>query len=79
MLLGYELHPLVARAVDEGVRPVVLTARFLRNLTSHGFLMYPGAKLKKNSEETDIDICAIGDGALIAGEVIPPKISPFEK
>ena len=68
VLLGYELNPLVARAVDEGVRPVVLTARFLRNLTSHGFLMYPGAKLKKNSEETDIDICAIGDGALIAGE-----------
>lgn len=68
VLLGYELNPLVSLAVAEGVRPVVLTARFLRNLTSDGFLMYPGAKLNKGSEEIDIDICAIGDEALIAGE-----------
>jgi hypothetical protein len=68
VLLGYELNPLVSLAVAEGVQPVVLTARFLRNLTLDGFLMYPGAKLRKGSAETDIDICAIGDQTLIAGE-----------
>lgn len=68
VVLGYELNPLLSLAIAEGVRPVVLTARFLRNLTLDGFLMYPGAKLNKGSEETDIDICAIGDGVLIAGE-----------
>lgn len=66
--LGYELNPLMRLALDEGMRPVILTARFLGHLTSHGFLMYPGAKLKKSAQETDIDICAIGDESLIAGE-----------
>ena len=66
--LGYELNPLIRLALDEGMRPVILTARFLRNLTRHGFLMYPGVKLKKPTQETDIDICAIGDEILIAGE-----------
>lgn len=75
--LGYELNPLVQLALDEGIRPVVLTARFLKNLTFHGFLMYPGVKLKKSKKETDIDICAIGDGVLIAGEC--KNLSDFKK
>jgi len=66
--LGYELNPLVRLALNEGIRPVILTARFLKNLTLHGFLIYPGVKLKKSKKETDLDICAIGDGTLIAGE-----------
>lgn len=75
--LGYELNPLMQLALDEGIRPVILTARFLRNLTLHGFLMYPGAKLKKSHQETDIDICAIGDKTLIAGEC--KNLTDFKK
>jgi hypothetical protein len=66
--LGYELNPLVELALEEGARPVLLTARFLRNLTWHGFLMCPGVKLKRDDRETDIDLCAIADEVLIAGE-----------
>ena len=75
--LGYELNPLMQLALDEGMRPVILTARFLRNLTLHGFLMYPGAKLKKSNQGTDIDICAIGDKTLIAGEC--KNLTDFKK
>ena len=75
--LGYELNPLMRLALDEGMRPVILTARFLKLLTWHGFLMFPGAKLKKSAQETDIDICAIGDGISIAGEC--KDLADFQK
>ncbi len=75
--LGYELNPLVRLALKEGIRPVILTSRFLKNLTCHGFLMHPGVKLKKSTEETDVDICAIGDGILIAGEC--KNLAEFKK
>ncbi len=67
--IGYELNQLVRLAVfKEGMRPVVLTARFLRSLTNHGFIWYPGSKVKQGEIETDFDLLACGDGVLIAGE-----------
>ncbi len=66
--VGYELNPLAKLALDEGVRPVLLTVRFLRNMTSHGYLWFPGAKIQKKSTRTDFDLIAMADGLLIAGE-----------
>lgn len=67
--VGYALNELVRLAVfEEGMRPVVLTARFLRSLTHHGFIWYPGAKVKQGEIDTDFDLLACGDGILIAGE-----------
>ncbi len=67
--VGYALNELVRLAVfDEGMRPVVLTARFLRSLTHNGFIWYPGAKVTQGKIDTDFDLLACGDGILIAGE-----------
>uniref|UniRef100_UPI0040573EE3 hypothetical protein n=1 Tax=Candidatus Electronema sp. TaxID=2698783 RepID=UPI0040573EE3 len=67
--VGYALNELVRLAVfDEGMRPVVLTARFLRSLTHNGFIWYPGAKVNQGKIDTDFDLLACGDGILIAGE-----------
>ena len=67
--VGYALNELVRLAVfDEGMRPVVLTARFLRSLTHHGFIWYPGAKVRQGHIDTDFDLLACADGVLIAGE-----------
>lgn len=67
--VGYALNELVRLAVfDEGMRPVVLTARFLRSLTHHGFIWYPGAKVRQGKINTDFDLLACADGLLIAGE-----------
>lgn len=67
--VGYALNELVRLAVfDEGMRPVVLTARFLRSLTHHGFIWYPGAKVTQGKIDTDFDLLACADAVLIAGE-----------
>lgn len=66
--LGYELNELVSLSIREGIIPVVLTARFLRNLTDKGFFWLPGAKCSWGSEKTDLDILACCDGHLVAAE-----------
>jgi hypothetical protein len=66
--VGYELNELVRLSIDEGIRPVVLTARFLRNLSNDGFFWIPGMKIDNNSIETDLDIVACLDGYLVAVE-----------
>ncbi len=40
--VGYELNELVRLSIDEGIRPVVLTARFLHDLSRDGFFWTPG-------------------------------------
>jgi len=66
--LGYELNELVALSIREGIVPVVLTARFLRNLTDSGFFWLPGIKCSWKSLKTDLDIIACCDGRLVAAE-----------
>ncbi len=66
--LGYELNELINKALDEGFTPIPLTARFLKRLTSSGFIWLPGMKIEKDGKEMDFDILAACDGKLVAGE-----------
>lgn len=63
--LGYALHRTVRLAVQEGIVPVVLTGRFLRNLTNLGFLWLPGVKYRFEERLGDIDLLACCDGHLV--------------
>jgi len=66
--LGYELNELVSLSIREGIVPVVLTARFLKNLTDTGFFWLPGTKCSFESVKIDLDILACCDGHLVAAE-----------
>ena len=66
--LRYRLSPVVARAMDQGIGPVVLTGRFLRQLTSEGFMWLPGVKGEYRGEQADVDIIACCDGHLALAE-----------
>ncbi|MDZ7618508.1 MAG: hypothetical protein U1E05_16010, partial [Patescibacteria group bacterium] len=56
--IAYSLAPPVKHAMDEGIVPVVLAGRFLRNMTTRGFFWLPGVKFKRG----DVDIIACCDG-----------------
>jgi len=66
--LGYELNELIGLSIREGIIPVVLTARFLYNLTDMGFSWLPGMKCSRGSIQSDFDILACCDGHFIAAE-----------
>ena len=66
--IGYSLVPPIKHAIQEGLIPVVLAGRFLRNMTSNGFFWLPGVKYQKGSDCGDIDILACCDGHLIFAE-----------
>lgn len=66
--VGYELNELIRLSIKEGITPVILTARFLRNLTRAGFFWHPGAKIVSNIDRTDFDLLACCDGHLVAAE-----------
>ncbi|MCG7851870.1 MAG: hypothetical protein MIO92_05055 [Methanosarcinaceae archaeon] len=66
--LGYELNELVSLSISEGIVPVILAARFLKNLTDKGFFWLPGTKCSWRSLNTDIDILACCDGHVVAVE-----------
>ncbi|MFC1528888.1 hypothetical protein ACFL5B_03165, partial [Candidatus Latescibacterota bacterium] len=66
--LGYELNELVKLSIKEGIIPVILTARFLKNLTSSGFFWLPGIKCISEFGKHDLDIIACCDGHLICAE-----------
>ncbi len=66
--LGYELNELVRLSMKEGIIPVILTGRFLYNLTDKGFFWLPGMKCSRVSVPSDFDILACCDGHLIAVE-----------
>lgn len=66
--LGYELNELVRLAIQEGIIPVVLTANFLNNTTSEGFIWLAGLKCKYDDIVTDFDLVCICDGHLLAAE-----------
>ena len=68
MPLGYALHRAVDHALREGLAPVVLTARYLRSLSTKGFQWLPGAKFQWGENEGDLDIVANCDGHLIFAE-----------
>jgi hypothetical protein len=66
--IGYALHRLVGHAIRQGIIPVVLTGRFLKALTSEGYLWLPGVKFKWKDEDGDLDILACCDGYIVVAE-----------
>jgi hypothetical protein len=64
----YQLHRAVQHAVSEGLVPVVLTGRFLKNLSHSGFFWLPGAKYRVGSQVGDIDLLACCDGRIVFAE-----------
>lgn len=66
--IAYSLAPPVKHAMDEGVVPVVLAGRFLRNMTNRGFFWLPGVKFKCGDNRGDADIIACCDGHLVFAE-----------
>lgn len=66
--IGYTLRRSVRHSLNEGLATVVLTGRFLRNMTNKGFFWLPGLKYKKRDVLGDIDILASCDGSLVFGE-----------
>ena len=63
--IGYQLNPLVNKALKEGVLPVVLTLGLLKRATDGGFMYLPGFKGTHNGQGFDIDIVAVCDGDLV--------------
>ncbi|MCP5103714.1 MAG: hypothetical protein GY950_10065 [bacterium] len=66
--IGYLINPLVRMAINEGFIPIILTLRFLKNLTWNGFMYLPGFKGVVDQKNFDIDIIASCDGVLIMCE-----------
>jgi hypothetical protein len=62
---GYSLHAAVGLAMREGIASVVLTGRFLRDMTHTGFCWLPGVKYKIGDQLGDIDLLACCDGHLV--------------
>jgi hypothetical protein len=62
----------------EGIAPVVLTGRFLRNMTNHGFFWLPGVKYKIGDQAGDIDLLACCDGLLVVCECKKLDATPTE-
>jgi DNA-directed RNA polymerase subunit RPC12/RpoP len=63
--IGYELDRTVKLAVREGIAPIVLTGRFLEQMTNSGFFYLPGVKYKIGDQSGDIDLLACCDGHLV--------------
>jgi hypothetical protein len=62
---GYAVHKTVGLAMREGIAPVVLTGRFLEQMTDRGFLWLPGVKYRCDDKLGDIDLLACCDGRLV--------------
>jgi hypothetical protein len=82
--IGYALNPLVNRAINQGIVPVVLTIRFLKNLTSRGFSFLPGVKGRCPLGAYDFDVFASCDGILAVAEcktmgATPPGTSVWKE
>jgi hypothetical protein len=63
--IGYSVQSTIGLAINEGIIPVALTGRFLRNLTLRGFFWLPGIKYNFDSTNGDIDLLACCDGHLV--------------
>lgn len=79
LTIGYDLNELVRLSIKEGIKPVILTAKFLKNLTHQGFIWYPGAKVKMDEIQTDFDILSCCDNIFIAGECKTLTNTPSKK
>jgi hypothetical protein len=51
--------------MKEGIVPVVLTGRFLQQMTRHGFFWLPGVKYKLGTKHGDLDLLACCDGEVV--------------
>jgi hypothetical protein len=76
--LGYSLHHLAAHAIQEGIVPVILAGRFLKELTRSGFFWMPGVKFKWGDKSGDLDILACCDGHVVVGECKTLDRTPSE-
>lgn len=66
---SYKLNDLVARGVEQGLFPVLLTMLYLREISDHAFHCLPGIEVSDASSSTqDLDIIAACDGILVAAE-----------
>ena len=63
----YRLNDLVARGLDQGAMPLMLTALFLESLAEASFMYVPGLEVFQ-TRKSDIDIVASCDGHLILAE-----------
>jgi hypothetical protein len=63
--LAYELEENMSLAFNQGLVPVALAGRFLRQMTSRGFFWLPGVKYTFGDIKGDIDILAACDGYLV--------------
>jgi len=64
----YRLNELVARGIDQGAMPVLLTVLFLQALARASFVFVPGIAVRKKGHEVDLDLVASCDGYLILVE-----------
>ena len=76
--LGYSLHRLIGHAMKEGIAPVMLAGRFLKNLTTRGFLWMPGVKCRRKERDGDLDLIACCDGHIVVGECKTMEDTPVE-
>ncbi len=66
---GVELAPVAKKALDQGIMPVVLTARLLENMTFRSFAWFPSFKGRRSDgSEFEIDIIAVCDGVTVLCE-----------
>jgi hypothetical protein len=66
--IAYGLAPAIRHSLKEGIIPIALTGRFLRNMTNHGYFWLPGMKWKRSEERGYIDIIACCDGYFVFAE-----------
>lgn len=64
----YRLNELVARGVNQGAIPVLLTALFLQTLARVSFMFVPGIAVRDKGHQVDLDIVASCDGYPIVAE-----------
>lgn len=66
---SYKLNELVARGVEQGLFPVLLTMLYLREISDNAFHCLPGIEVSDaNGSKHDLDIVAACDGILVAAE-----------
>jgi DNA-directed RNA polymerase subunit RPC12/RpoP len=76
--LSYSLHQTIRRAIDEGIIPVALTGRFLRQMSYRGFFWLPGVKYHDGTKAGDTDIVACCDGELVFCECKNVEETPHD-
>jgi hypothetical protein len=64
----YQLNALVARGIEQGVFPVLLTILYLREICVTAFHYLPGVEVTNGDSKCDVDLIAACDGNLVVAE-----------